>query len=225
MAGSASDKVVRLDDRAPDVSRGEAVFRILCQAIRDGACRPGDRLREEEVAQRLSVSRTPVREAFGRLLAKNLVQASGRGLVVRRLETAEVFELYAMREILEGAAARLAAQQASPGEIDALKDLEARFEQAAGDAADMARLNRLIHETMFQAAKNRYLDSALQELQDGIALLGATTFSLESRPDPAGREHRGIIAAIAARDPDGAEAAARAHIREALRARLKLIQG
>lgn len=205
---------------------GEAVFRALCQALRDGAYRPGDRLVEDEVAQRLSVSRTPVREALGRLLAKGLVEhAGGRGLVVRRPDAAEVLELYAMREILEGAAARLAATQASGPEIDTLRDLATAFADQAADPRAMARLNRLFHEGIVRAARNRFLDGALREMQDAIALLGPTTFLVDGRPATAVAEHDAVVAAIAARDADGAEQIARAHIREALRARLKLMQG
>ena len=214
-----------LADRSDGLPLGEAVFRALREALRVGVYKPGDRLREEEVATRLNVSRTPVREAFSRLVSKGLVaQAQGRGLIVRRLETSEVVELYVMREILEAAAARLAARHASDAEIEALHDLEARFEASTGDPLEMARLNRLIHDGMFAASRNRYLESALQELQDAIALLGRTTFAVDGRPDPAAREHREIIEAMAAHDGDRAEALARAHIREALRARLKIMQ-
>ncbi|WP_445504216.1 GntR family transcriptional regulator [Microvirga sp. G4-2] len=217
---------LELVDRDTGIPLSEAVFRTLCQALRAGFYRPGDRLREEEVAQRLKVSRTPVREALGRLMAKGFVEpAGGRGLIVRSLDTAEVLELYAMREILEGAAARLAAQHASDPEIDALADLELAFEAHLDDPAEMARLNRVFHETIFRAARNRYLDSALQELQDGISLLGATTFSAAGRPSTAAAEHRALIDAIAARNPDQAEKLARSHIQEALRSRLKLMQG
>jgi DNA-binding GntR family transcriptional regulator len=221
-----SDEVVmKLDGREAGLPLGEAVFRSLRRALRSGIYRPGDRLREEEVAQRLKVSRTPVREALGRLAMQGLVEPSGgRGLIVRSLSIADVLELYAMRELLEGAAARLAAQHASRPEIDALTDLEAEFEKRSSDAPEMARLNLLLHETVTRAARNRYLDAALQELQDGIALLGATTFSVAGRPGSAAKEHSEIIAAIAARDPDKAEQSARAHIREALRFRLKLLQ-
>ncbi|MXQ10676.1 GntR family transcriptional regulator [Microvirga makkahensis] len=216
---------LELVGRNSGIPLSEAVFRSLCQAFRVGVYRPGDRLREEDVAQRLQVSRTPVREALGRLLAKGLVEpAGGRGLVVRSLGTAEVLELYAMREILEGAAARLAAQHASRSEIDALVDLESAFEARSSDPLEMARLNRAFHEMIFRSARNRYLDSALQELQDGIALLGTTTFSIGGRPSTAAEEHRALIDAIAAHDADQAESLARAHIREALRARLRLLQ-
>jgi len=223
-----SDQVndgLELVDRDTGIPLSEAVFRTLCQALRMGIYRPGDRLREEEVAHRLKVSRTPVREALGRLMGKGLVEpAGGRGLIVRSLGTGEVLELYAMREILEGAAARLAAQHASQPEIDALRDLEQSFEAHLDDASEMARLNRAFHETIFRAARNRYLDSALQELQDGISLLGPTTFSVGGRPSTAAEEHRALIEAIANRDSDLAEKLARSHIQEALRSRLKLIQ-
>ena len=206
------------------LQRGEAVFRLLRQAIRDGVYRAGDRLREEEVAQRLDVSRTPVREALGRLTAKGMVvPAGGRGLVVRSLDTAELLELYGMREILEGAAARLAAQHASAVEIEDLQDLGTRFETAT-DVVDMARLNRRFHDCIVRAARNRFLDTSLAELQDGLVLLGPTTFGVEGRPVPASLEHRAIVAALAAADPDAAERAARAHIREALRARMRLMR-
>ncbi len=206
------------------LQRGEAVFRTLRQAIQDGVYRAGDRLREEEVAQRLAVSRTPVREALGRLAAKGMVvPAGGRGLVVRSLDTTELLELYSMREILEGAAARLAAQHASAVEIEDLRDLGARFEGAT-NAAEMARLNRCFHEGIVRAARNRFLDTSLGELQDGLVLLGPTTFGVEGRPAPAAEEHRAIVAAIAAADPDEAERVARAHIREALRARMRLMR-
>jgi DNA-binding GntR family transcriptional regulator len=211
--------------RGTGVALGEAVFRSLCEALQAGGYRAGDRLREEEVAQRLNVSRTPVREALGRLAARGFVEpAGGRGLIVRSLDTAEVLELYAMREILEGAAARLAAEHASPPEIDALRDIEAAFAEATDEAAEMARLNRAFHEAICRAARNRYLDNASRELQDWIALLGATTFSVNGRPSTSHKEHLAIIHAIAARDGDKAEKLARAHIREALRCRLKLMQ-
>src|ERR1700760_2409030 len=132
--------------RGGGVALGEAVFRSLCEALQAGSYRAGDRLREEEVAQRLKVSRTPVREALGRLAARGFVEpAGGRGLIVRGLDISEVLELYAMREIMEGASARLAAEHASAPEIDALRDIEQAFTEASDDAVEMARLNRAFH--------------------------------------------------------------------------------
>jgi DNA-binding GntR family transcriptional regulator len=205
---------------------GEAVYRVLRQALQDGTYRPGDRLREEELARELKVSRTPVREALAKLQSKRLAEPSGsKGLVVRTLDMTEVLELYVMREILEGAAARLAAQHASASEIEALDDLADAIEAQIENAGEMARLNRLFHNTIVRAARNRYLETALDELQDGIVLLGATTFSVRDRPRAAAEEHRGVLRAIREHAPERAEALACAHIREALRARLKLLHG
>jgi DNA-binding GntR family transcriptional regulator len=219
------NKAIGSISRRSGVQLGESVFRSLCEALKAGAYRAGDRLREEEVAQRLKVSRTPVREALGRLAERGFVaRAGGRGVIVRSLDIGEVLELYTMREILEGAAARLAAEHASRLEIDALTDVEQAFAEHLNDPAEMAELNRAFHEAICRAARNRYLDGASKELQDWIALLGPTTFSVAGRPATSRREHRAIISAIAARDGDKAEKLARAHIREALRCRLKLLQ-
>jgi DNA-binding GntR family transcriptional regulator len=221
---SATTSKIEAVDRDTGLSLAEAVFRTLRQALRSGAYNPGDRLREDEVARTLEVSRTPVREALNRLMTIGFIEpAAGRGMIVRSLGTAEVLELYVMREILEGAGARLAAQHASAPEIDALRHLEELFEANMDEPAEMARINRLFHEAIFRTAKNRYLDGALEELQDGIALLRPTTFTSPSRPSTAANEHRMIIAAIAARDAEGAERAARVHIQESLRIRLQLL--
>jgi DNA-binding GntR family transcriptional regulator len=210
------------DDRA-NMPLSEAVFRALCRAFEAGLYRPGDRLREDEVAQALETSRTPVREAFGRLVAKGLVQSSGgRGLVVRSLDQTEILELYAMREMLEGAAARLAAQFATSPEVDAMRSAQARF-AASSDPQELARVNRQFHAAVYRAARNRYLDRALDDLQISIALLGPTTFEVEGRVETAVTEHEAIIRAIVERDADQAESLARSHIRAASSARLSMM--
>lgn len=206
------------------VPRGELVYRAVLEALRSGDLKPGDRVREQDIAERLGVSRTPVREALGRLLGKGLLESvGGRGLVVRSLAAGEVVDLYIMREIMEGAAARLAAQHASAPELAALADIHALFTAHLDDEKQLARLNRHFHDAIHRAARNPYLDVASRELQDTIALLGITTFSVEGRPASAVEEHAAILRAINERDADAAEQAARAHIRSALRARLAIV--
>lgn len=217
---------LKIDPQDMGLSLGEASYRALCRALRDGVFRPGDRLREEDIAKTLAVSRTPIREALGRLQERRLVEPSGgRGLVVRRLEVAEVLELYALREILEGAAARLAAQHASEPEIGMMENIEDALEAAVDSEPEMGRLNRALHETIFRAARNRYVDSALRDMQDSLALLGPTTFGVKGRPSTAAQEHRAMIGAIKSRDPDLAEQRAREHMRTSLQARLRLLSG
>lgn len=204
--------------------RGEFVYKALLDGIRAGRIRPGDRIREEDVAQSLGVSRTPVREALQHLQARRLVEmAPGRGIVVVELNTQQVMELYAMREVLEGAAARFAAQHALPAEIAMMHELLTEFEAAAGDPQRLAGINNALHRTIYEAARNRYMHEALSNLEDALSLLQNTTFSLPERHASAAREHRAIVSAIESRDSEGAEAASRLHIREAQRARLRML--
>jgi DNA-binding GntR family transcriptional regulator len=205
-------------------TRGQNTYRAILAAIRDGIYKPGDRLREEEVAQRLGVSRTPVREALGRLQEKGLLEAaSGRGLAVAELSMQQVFELYAMRKELEGLVARFAAQHATEAEIANLESINEEF-GAARNPKQAAQLNRLFHARLYDAARNRYLQMAVEELQETIALLPQTTFTQPGRTEIACREHQEIITAIRMRDTKAAESAAVAHIQAALNTRLAILR-
>lgn len=210
--------------RPSGVSRAELAYEALREAFRTGRYKAGDRLREEEIAISLGISRTPVREALRRCEAQGLVRtAPGRGLVVASLDRTELLELYAMRELLEGAAARLAALNAGEAEIAVLRRICAEFSSATNDPARLAAVNRRLHETILASAHNRYLSQSLDQLSVALSLLGDTTFTVEGRPVEADGEHRAIIAAIAGRDGEGAERLARRHIRGALEARLSLL--
>jgi DNA-binding GntR family transcriptional regulator len=165
-----------------------------------------------------------VREALQLLQTRRLVQVwAGRGIVVMELTKQEVMELYAMREVLEGAAARFAAQHASPNEIAILHQLLDDFTNAVGNAPLLARLNDALHRAICEAGRNRYIQEALNNLGDALSLLRNTTFSLPDRHASADREHRAIVAAIEAHDADRAESEARSHIRESHRARLRIL--
>jgi len=225
---SVTSRLARLSLDATPGMRGaglsDAVFAALRHGLRSGIFQPGDRLREEEIAEHFHVSRTPVRDALRRLLERRLLEVSGgRGLMVRRLDQSEIFELYQMREIMEGTASRFAAQNATPAEIAHLRDLQAAFETAQ-TAAEWRSLNKQFHDTIAAAVRNRYFHAPLEELQDFLALLGPTTFPVPGRANPPAAEHRRILEAIAARDADAAEAATRDHIRSAFAARLKILQ-
>lgn len=206
------------------LSRAQRVYERLKEDIRSGMLTRGERIREEQVARALGVSRTPVREALARLAARGLIETTAGGLVVATISRTQTLELYAMREVLEGSAARFAAQHAAPSEIAMLERLSAAFEDAFGDAGRLAGLNRRFHAAILDAAHNRYLVRMLEELSDALALLPGTTFELPERGPLAVREHAAIVTAIAARDADAAEQAARAHIRNAGEARLSLMQ-
>lgn len=206
-----------------DVSRADSVYSRLLQAINRGELTPGQRVRELEIAQWLGVSRTPVREALHRLESEDVIAKSEHGLIVPLMDDTQIEALYFMREVLEGAAAALAARHASDAQIEVLERLlddEAALPES--DSAMHAEINKQFHAAIYRAAHNRYVLRSLQSMQDAIQRLQTTTFSWPGRPAKALREHRAIMRAITKRDPGAAEQAARAHMREALRYRMLL---
>ena len=204
--------------------RGETAYLKLKDAIRSGDLKPGQRVRESEMAARLDVSRTPVREAFRRLEADGLLSfAPYRGMVISELDHQAVMELYFMREVLEGTAAGLDAHRASEAEVSMLQEIVALDPAGEGSPAAVAGHNRRFHSSMYHAAHNRYLLKTLNVLQDAMALLGPTTMRVQGRSDAAKAEHAAIVQAIADKDPDSAERLMREHIRGAQKARLHLL--
>jgi DNA-binding GntR family transcriptional regulator len=212
------------ESEQPSLSRGEEAYQKMLEAIQSGALRSGTRLREVELAEWLGISRTPVREALNRLQTEGLiVQEPRRGMIIAELDHTMVSELYVMREVLEGTAARLAARHASDVEIGMLRAIADRDKSSGDDPVKLAKNNRLFHDTLYRAAHNRYLLKTLSLLQESMALLGPTTLALPGRSSTAFKEHYALVAAIENHDAAAAEECSRAHIRSAHRARMKLM--
>jgi len=208
-------------DELRNQSRSEFVFARLRDAIWEGRFTGGERIPEEEIAHLLGVSRTPVREALRRLQERGLITVgAGRSLVVAELSQSQVLELYAMRELLEGSAARFAARHANEAEIDLLNRVLDELEKHGEDARALISLNRRFHRTICEAAHNRYLIQTLDGMHDALALLHSNTFRVPNRRSLSDTEHRRIVQAIARRDADEAEQAARDHVRQAQRTRM-----
>lgn len=209
------------DDHSP---QGNTAYRRLLDELREGRLNPGDRLRETELAERLGVSRTPVREAIRQLEADGIVAHVPRqGASIRTLDYAEVMELYEMRAVLEGTAARLAARAASDIEIEELFDMNQALARTGTSPAAFA-LNRQFHAALLDAAKNRFLTRSITSLQKALMILGPTTLTQPDRAEQAVEEHFGILDAIKARDGALAEAAMRAHIEAAQRVRVRALR-
>jgi DNA-binding GntR family transcriptional regulator len=212
------------DAYAPDTDAAapcvERVYGAMIAGLLEGKYRPGQRIRDRHIAEEYGVSRTPARDAIGRLQSRGLLESAPGGLAVRTLSPAEVVELYAVRQILEGSAARFAAQHASDIEIAAMEHFLAAFSAQTGDPKAQARINRQLHAAIREAAHNRFLANTLAELDITLALFPGTTYEVSGRADHAHSEHCAIVDAIKARDADAAEAAARHHIQQAQRTRL-----
>ncbi len=209
------------DDNTP---QGNAAYARLLTELREGRLNPGDRLRETELADRLGMSRTPVREAIRQLEADGIVTHVPRqGATIRTLDYAEVMELYEMRAVLEGTAARLAARAASDIEIEELIDMNQQMAQL-GNAPEAFVLNRQFHAALLDAAKNRFLARSIHTLQKALMILGPTTLTEPDRAAKAVEEHFGVLDAIKAREGTLAEAAMRAHIEAAQRVRVRALR-
>lgn len=197
------------------------IFESLQAEILDGAIRPGDRLKEADLAERFGLSRTPVREALRRLETRGLlVHEPHKGMVVAELEPSAIGELYVMREILDAAAAALAAQHATETEIAAMEAQVERDREIESRPDHLAASNRAFHDAIYRAAHNRFLVKSSDALAEALALLGPTTLSAEGRARQSIDEHAEIVAAIKRRDATDADRAARHHIRNAFKTRL-----
>jgi DNA-binding GntR family transcriptional regulator len=204
--------------------QGHIAYRQLLDDIRSGDLTPGARLRETDLAARLGISRTPVREAIRQLEADGLViHLPRQGATIRTLDYAEVIELYEMRAVLEGTAARLAARSASDVELAELVALNAEL-AAAVTSQHAQELNRQFHMLLLDAARNRFLIKSINALQKTLLILGPTTLTDSTRAADAVSEHAAILRALTARDEATAEAAMRAHISAAMAVRIRAMR-
>ena len=199
---------------------------IFLAAIQSGALAPGARLKETELVNALSVSRTPLREALAALRAEGILERDDDGLHVRRLGWRDVRSLYELRGTLEAMAAQLAAQNATKPErqvIGSICEAEAVLIDEGAAPEMLARHNRQFHHAILQAAGNRFLSESLERLSRLMVLLGATAYSLPERTAAIRAEHESINDAIQKGNAEAASNAMHAHLEAALRARLELL--
>jgi DNA-binding GntR family transcriptional regulator len=205
----------------------EAVHMTLREAILHGALPAGQPLGEVQLANIFGRSRTPVREAILKLESEGLAaRFPRRGLVVAQITRDEVLEVYAVREMLDGLSARLAALGILPTELDRLVWLNDRLRVAAtaDDAKAMIRLNIEFHEAICQASRNSLLQEFMRRIHEWVHRFADTTMSFPGRGLEAVAEHKALIDAIRARDPEAAERIARAHMSRARQIRIHMIQ-
>lgn len=202
----------------------ERVLASLRQEIIAGTLGPGDRLVERDLAERLGVSRVPVREAIRALVAEGFVHfETPRRTVVRRLTPNDVRELFELREALEVYAAGLAAAKATPGD---LAEVEALLDRAAAatkdeDAEAITDINSQLHDRIVAMAGNSLIVAALEPVAGRLRWM---TRRNEEWPQLL-IEHRELYEAIASGDPERAKAHALAHVRTNYRSTVRHLFG
>lgn len=200
-------------------------YSLILEAIDVGDYKPGDRLVENELAERFGVSRTPIREALQRLETQSLLARDGRSLIVASLDHNQMAELYAVRAELEGLAAQLAARHATDEEMRVLRDMVEEDRALINDPNALAQANRRFHRQIHLASHNRFLVQQLNLLHQSMALMATTSLAAEGRSAKALDEHDAIVRAIETRDEKAARDKLKSHISKAFVTRLKLDSG
>ncbi|WP_438956724.1 GntR family transcriptional regulator [Cognatiyoonia sp.] len=197
-------------------------YDLILEAIDEHIYVPGDRLVESELAERLGVSRTPVREALQRLETQSILTRDGRSLIVASLDHTQLSELYVVRGELEGLAARLAARHATPEEVRVLRDMLDADKALINDPDAMSRANRRFHKQIHLASHNRFLVQQLDLVHRSMALLASTSIRADGRGIDTLNEHEAIVTAIEKGDGQAAYEALCDHISTAYEIRLRL---
>jgi DNA-binding GntR family transcriptional regulator len=211
----------------------DSVYGRLRDLILANDLRAGQKLVDRDLAEQLGVSRTPIREALGRLAMMGLVEArSRRGYYVKQYTEDEMSDLYEFRRILEVSAARLAAENADTSQLNEFKRILAESEELAANPMNHARTVKLdleIHDLIARASGNEVLHKSIQNLMDKVMCFIWVDWVDSSAVDAvsiaaAHSEHKGLIECILDRDADGAAKHIGEHIdnaREGLAGMLK----
>ncbi|OLZ10503.1 GntR family transcriptional regulator [Sulfobacillus thermosulfidooxidans] len=195
-------------------SVAEEVYQQLRQAIVDGDLPPGHRLVERSLAESLQVSRTPVREALKQLMSEGLVSVDGhRGLIVSRLSVESIREAYQVREVLEGLAARLAAENHyNPDDMLRLEDALLKMESGQLSPKEFDGVHGVFHDTIAKMSQNSYVIHCLQDLSAFRTRMVSLDWIPKTRVNTSLAEHRAIFDAIRNGQADEAEKQARGHV-------------
>lgn len=186
----------------------ERIAEDLTAAIADGRLRPGDRVIEAELCQRMGVSRSPLREAF-RILENQrfLVREPRRGMRVASFTIEEAEEIYRIRAALESLAAFLAVKRGDPAVLAELRRLH-RGMVAAGEGRDdhaYRRLNRRFHQVLTEASGSPRLVGLVGTLFAQVNRYRFKVFSVRGKTEESIRNHAELIAFFERGDPEGAE--------------------
>lgn len=193
----------------------QVAYEALHRAIMSGELVQGQIYREKELASKLSISRTPVREALLELSTKELVAFLPRkGVVIKRFDQNDWDEIFELRRALEVAIIEKVAPRASMEDVRRMESI-LQEQQACMDREDFLEFlhhDRLFHSFLSEKTDNSRMVKSYANIQDLIQLMGTYALTAEGRTKGALEEHHAIVAAIAAGDADGAREAMVHHL-------------
>ncbi len=200
-------------DRPPSLR--DRVYEQLREAILSGLIVPGATLLQEQLAEQMGVSRTPIRDALDRLASEGLVTRGAGGRVsVSELSFQEIHEKYAVRQVLEGLALRLAFERIGERQLARLQsylfDMQAAVEQ--NDWLAITEIGCDFHDTIIASCGNTFLVQSLQILNDSIRRYRRVAANMPGRAVETLREHELVFAALQRGDVEAADELIQAHI-------------
>ncbi|UPY36511.1 GntR family transcriptional regulator [Sediminicoccus sp. KRV36] len=205
----------KLPPEAPRASAVDIAYEALRGMLLLYELRPAERLNEVHLAERLGLSRTPLREALNRLAAERLLVArGGQGFFVRDLDLREAMDLYELREALEATAFRLACERATPAAVNALaRAWRARHRQLAReqDRAAMVAEDVRFHESLCALSANAELLRTLSEVNARTTFI-RWAYATGPRPELNFDEHDALLEALTSRDAASGAAILHRHI-------------
>lgn len=183
------------------------VYNILRENVLCGKYKPGENLIEMRLAEELHVSRTPVREAIRQLELEGLVESiPNKGVVVKGISQKDMEDIYRIRLVLEGLAARWAIEQITDEKINELREVYElmEFYTMKNDIDQIAKLNTRFHEIIFSATESNILQNILKDFQFYVKWARHESLSAPGRKEEALKEHHDILKAFEARDAERA---------------------
>jgi DNA-binding GntR family transcriptional regulator len=194
----------------------ERIVARLRQAIITGDLAPKSRLIEPELARQLNVSRTPLREAIRQLEAEGFVITVPRvGCSVSEITPQDVGDLYAIRTVIEGLAARQAAENPDPAKREVLEKILSDLAKRTADYRQYHEISGRFHDIIVELSGNRRLQGIYHSLVQHVSRMRTLSLAVRGRPEISLRGHRRIAAAILRGQGAEAERAMRAHIEAA----------
>lgn len=194
------------------------VFIQLQNNILNGVYQPGDNLIETKLSEELGVSRTPIREAIRQLELEGLVQSiPNKGAIVKGISAQDIEDIYTIRMLIEGLAARWAAEKITEEELKELKeavDLE-EFYTAKNDVSHLLLFDSKFHDIIFKASKSKPLMHTLSTFHHYVQRARNVSLNNPERAQLVLEEHKDILQAIMEHDAEKAERLTTLHVRNA----------
>jgi len=197
----------------------DIIFEKLNAAIMDGTLAQGQKITEQQISKEFGVSRTPVREALYKLTATGLVRIiPHQGFLVSKWSAKEIKDVFEIRIVLERLAIELFIKNHSQKNIDTLRDILRKMENAAGENnfVEAAKMNNDFHDLIVRQCGNDEIFHIMEPLKNRISIFRLISISIPSRVDNSLKEHKGILNSIERKNIEEAKGLIEAHIGKVL---------